>query len=86
MVAICASHKDSLIVYEHYDESGGGRSIYCEFQLHTTLTRLLQGAVKHGYTPDSSKGQINLGIRLYRTVAIKEVLIYMSIDKLSCAF
>ena len=88
MVTICASHIDRLIAYEHYDESGGGKSIYCVFQLQTTLivTRLLQRTFKHGYTPGSSKGQTNLGIRHYQLVALKEALIYMSFDKFSCAF
>ena len=67
MVTLCASHIDSLIVYEHYGGSGGGRSIYCRFQLQTTLIviRLLQRAAKPGYTPlsnGSTQGSANLHV------------------------
>ena len=46
-----------IIVYEHFGGCGGGRSIYCGFQLQTMLIviRLLQRAVKPGYMP-LSKG------------------------------
>ena len=37
MMTICASHINSLIVYEHFGCSAGGRSIYCGFQLQTML-------------------------------------------------
>ena len=75
MVTICASHIDSLIVYEHFDGSGGGRYLSVGFSFKPRWSWL-----------DSSKGQSNLGIRLYRKVALKGALIYMSIDKFSCAF
>ena len=51
MVTICASNIDSLIVYENIMLEVEGEDPYI------VGFSFKQGAVKHGYMPDSSKGQ-----------------------------
>ena len=69
MQTICASHIDSLIVYEHFGGSGGETPNIKDFAWLIVI-RLLQRA---------------MGIRHYRTVTFKGALRYVSIGNFSCA-